>query len=101
VPLWVVLVVVLQVTVPLVALVRPDHPNRFGFQMFTAQGHSVDVRAVDDEGRPIVLPPTARDLRPEADWTRILPARLCAALPEAHTVTVRQGAREVTVQCPQ
>jgi hypothetical protein len=94
-------VIALQIAVPLVALVGSDPPTRFGFQMYSGLG-GVDVQIKDHDGElvPFDLHATLADLvRPELDWTSRLPAYLCTKVPEAATVTVRQGDQESTATC--
>lgn len=93
-------VIAVQVAVPLVALFD-DPPTRFGFQMYSAVG-GTDVSVRDDSGHKLPFDPAtvlAGQLRPEVDWTRRLPERVCAAVPQAHTVTVRRPHQERTVTC--
>jgi hypothetical protein len=93
-------VVAAQVAVPAVALLD-EPPTRFGFQMYSAMGE-VTVEAVDARGEPVDVAPetlVAGTLRPDADWTGVLPERVCDAVPEASSVTVTQPDNRRTVTC--
>jgi hypothetical protein len=90
----------LQVAVPAIALLG-EPPTRFGFHMYTAQG-GVSVEAVDLDGDEVAIDLSrlvAGTLRPELDWTKVLPEEVCAAESGAARVTVRQSDRERTIQC--
>lgn len=93
-------VVATQLVVPAIALLGAP-PTRFGFQMYSAQGGAV-VEVVDRAGRDVhvdlgeVLAGTPR---PELDWTRVLPERICESEPQAVRVTVIQPEHERTVRC--
>jgi hypothetical protein len=94
------LVILVQAAVPTIALLG-EPPTRFGFQMYSAQG-TVSVEAVDLEGGEVGIDLSrlvAGTLRPELDWTRVLPEEICAAEPRAARVTVRQPGNERTVRC--
>lgn len=92
-------VIVLQVSVPAVALLLPP-PQRFGFQMYSGLG-GVRVTVTDVDGRdaPFDAPQLVGELRPEIDWLPALPERVCEALPDAVRVRVEQSDRERTVEC--
>lgn len=93
-------VIAAQIAVPAVALAT-DVPSRFGFQMYSGQGGAV-VKAVDARGRavPVDLDSIVPGLlRPEFDWTGALPEAVCAAVPAASRVTVRQADHERSVRC--
>ena len=93
-------VIALQVAVPLVAFLD-EPPTRFGFQMYSGLGSTeVDITARD--GRPVPFDHQAALaglLRPEFDWTQRLPEYVCANVPEAHKVAVRQTSQRRTVIC--
>ncbi|MGY1828777.1 MULTISPECIES: hypothetical protein [unclassified Blastococcus] len=89
-----------QVTVPAVALLDAP-PTRFGFQMYSAQG-GVVVTAIDARGRefsPDLEESLAGVMRPEFDWTTVLPEYVCDVVPRAVQVTVEQPDQERTVRC--
>ena len=93
-------VVLLQFTVPLIALITPDKPNRLGWQMYSGVG-TYDVVVTDPQGEVVDVPwddvlPRAR--RAELDWTRHLPEHLCRHLEEPR-ITVTVGLRSRTVTC--
>jgi hypothetical protein len=96
----VVAVIGLQVALPALALVN-DPPARFGFQMYSALG-GVSLKTVDAAGKPLDVDLEsiiAGALRPEFDWTGVLPERICQATPEAVRVTVEQDGVRRDVQC--
>jgi len=93
-------VFVLQVLVPLGALVSPAKPNRLGWQMYSGVGeHELVVFGATGEVLDVpwgdVLP---RSQRPELNWTQRLPEHLCGVLDEPE-VTVEFGAVSRTVTC--
>lgn len=96
----VIAVVVVQVAVPLGALLLPP-PQRFGFQMYSAYGmvSAVQTDAEARETRIEDLDSFVGNLRVDVDWVAVLPEELCARLPDAVTVTVRQSERERTARC--
>lgn len=99
-PWWIPLLVVLQVTIPTVALIAPDKPNPGGFQMYSGLGgYEVTVR--DTRGKEINHDPSDLlvNARPEIDWANILPTRACAAVPGAATVTFRTAHASETTTC--
>lgn len=93
------LLLVLQFTVPLAALVLPDKPNRLGWQMYSGLGVA-NVLVTDQHEMPLDVPwgeVLAKSRRPELDWTQHLPEHLCTHLDEPElTVTVGQRSRTVT-----
>lgn len=92
-------VVFLQFAIPLMALVVPEKPNRLGWQMYSGMGSEIVVS--DQAGEPVDVPwgeLLARSPRPELDWTRHLPERLCLHLGEPQ-VTVTVGSVSRTVRC--
>lgn len=101
---WIVAaVIVAQFSVPLVVLTVQQPPARWGWQMYSGLGaveivvRDVDGEVLDEQWAPKVLP---RAMRPELDWSRHLPERICAVVTGAETVTVSQDGREaVTVPC--
>lgn len=93
-------VIGLQVALPAIALVN-DPPARFGFQMYSALG-GVSLEAVDAAGKPVDVDLesiVAGTLRPEFDWTGVLPERICQATPDAVQVTVEQDGVRRDVRC--
>jgi len=98
-----VLIASLQIAVPaFVLLTGGDAPERFGWQMFAKRGSMPTVRIVDERGheRAVDLPPFAR-VRPELDYSRVLPTYVCDRHPGAVSVTVIQTipSRERTSGC--
>lgn len=96
----VVLVIVIQVTVPLVALLLPP-PQRFGFQMYSGTG-LVTATILHANGEESVL--TDFDefvgkFRGDQDWRYVLPEAICQQVPDAVNVTVEQPAGERSVEC--
>ena len=95
------LVIAAQFAVPTIALMK-EPPTRFGFQMYSAQGY-VDVAAIDHAGEPLKVPlgrVVAGLVRPEMNWVDSdLAERVCAAVPTAAEVSVRQPRGERTVEC--
>ncbi|MGC5077126.1 hypothetical protein [Agrococcus sp. DT81.2] len=89
---WIlVAVIIAQIAVPAIALTQ-EKPARFGFQMYSGYGEG-SITVLDDGGREIDVDMGAllpRALRPELDWTRHVPAHLCAEVPRAATVVVEQ-----------
>lgn len=93
-------VIGVQIALPALALVN-DPPARFGFQMYSALG-GVSLETVNADGETIDVDLediVAGSLRPEFDWTRVLPERVCQATPEAVEVTVEQDGIRRGVQC--
>lgn len=90
----------LQVAVPTVAFLD-EHPTRFGFQMFSAQGR-IEVEIHDDEGHELDFDPEgmiAGRLRPDLPWASELPQYLCAHVDSAAEVTVTDSSNSRTVTC--
>lgn len=97
-PTAIVTVIGLQFAVPAVAFVQ-EPPTRLGFQMYSGYGDG-DITALDADGRLIELDwPNllARNLRPELDWTRVVPQYLCSHVHGIDKVVVEResGARTV------
>ena len=93
-------VIVLQVATPAIALMGTK-PARFGFQMYSGLG-AVKVTAVNDRAENIPVNPEAEIaglLRPDVDWTGVLPERICDSYPSAARVTVEQPGRQRTIEC--
>jgi hypothetical protein len=86
--------------VPAVALSN-GVPSRFGFQMYSGKGGAT-VEAVNAHGEVVpvdlghIVPGV---LRPELDWTGVLPEAVCAATPSADRVTVSQPEHQRSVPC--
>jgi hypothetical protein len=98
--LAVALVILVQITVPTVALLLPP-PQRFGFQMYSGLG-GIGVTVIDGEGAESAFedaPQLVGDLRPEIDWLPTLPEAVCDAVPDAVQVRVETSDRERTVEC--
>lgn len=90
----------LQIAIPAVALFG-ELPNRFGFQMYSAQG-GVSLDVLDGQGNHIDVnldDVVAASLRPELEWTELLPEKVCTSVPEAARVAVEQSGRKRVVQC--
>ncbi|WP_353815987.1 hypothetical protein [Agromyces sp. SYSU T00266] len=94
-----VIVVALQVIVPVIAFL-PAPPQRFSFQMYSARG-GIEVVVIDEDGeqRPFDAEPLVGQLRPEIDWSRTLPERVCAAEDGVAAVKITQFERERIVEC--
>lgn len=93
-------VIGVQIVVPALALVD-DPPARFGFQMYSALG-GTSLEAFNASGKLIDVnldSLVAGSLRPELDWTEVLPERVCGSIPEAVRVTVEQNGVRRDVQC--
>lgn len=97
--LVVVLVIALQIVVPTVAFLLPP-PQRFGFQMYAARGE-IGVEVIDEQGasRPFDSRPLVGQLRPEIDWRRSLPDRVCAFVADAAAVRITQFGDDRIVEC--
>ena len=83
----------------MVVLRRP--PQKFGFQMYSGLG-GVTVSVVDDEGDAEELNDVDQivgKLRPDIDWSQILPEAVCTAVLDAAGVRVEQAGRERSVEC--
>lgn len=95
----VVAVVVVQFTVPFLALLQPP-PTRFGFQMYSGLG-GADVRVIDESGESHRVPMerVAANFRPELNWTRHLPEYLCSTWPHAVSIHVRQAEQSRSLSC--
>ncbi|CAA9331174.1 MAG: hypothetical protein AVDCRST_MAG72-341 [uncultured Nocardioidaceae bacterium] len=96
----VLLVLVAQAVFPFAAFTA-EPPTRFGFQMYSGiGGTSVDVR--DETGASIDVDLEAvvpGSLRPELDWTALLPEHLCRRVAGAEEVEVAQLDRRRTLRC--
>lgn len=96
----VLLVMVLQVAVPLTALVLPEKPHRLGWQMYSGLGAGTIVvtgthgEAIDVNWDDIL----AKGWRPELDWSRHLPEVLCARLGQEQ-ITVAIGDSRSSITC--
>ncbi|MBD3927009.1 hypothetical protein IEZ26_20480 [Nocardioides cavernae] len=91
--------VCVQVAVPLWATVE-GVPHKFGFHMFTGyEAFGVDVS--DRSGEKVVV--DLRDwivvAREDIDWAPRLAPAICATVPDAATVTVRQWGEHRTRSC--
>ncbi len=96
----VLLVLVLQVAVPLTALVLPGKPHRLGWQMYSGLGAGAIV-VTDIGGKTIDVlwdDILAKGWRPELDWSRHLPEMLCARLGQEQ-ITVAIGDEKRTLSC--
>lgn len=92
--------VFLQAALPFVAFLG-EPPTRFGFQMYSGLGHA-SVQAQSASGEPIRLELSdlvAGSMRPDMDWTRILPEHVCANVPGVATVTVSQSSKHRDLTC--
>lgn len=96
-------VVIMQVGMPTVALLAHDPPSRFGFQMYSGYGDGVvelrdiDGHLMDVDWAGAVLP---RVMRPELDWAKHLPDRLCQEFGLLESVTIRmEGLKTVRIRC--
>ncbi|MCD5344945.1 hypothetical protein [Agromyces sp. S2-1-8] len=96
----VIAVIFLQVAIPLVALLQPP-PQKFGFQMYSglgavtatvtgSDGHEHSFEGIDD---------LVGKYRPDTDWLPRLPEAICAAVPDAASVTVEQSGRVRSIEC--
>ena len=83
------LAVLVQVTVPAVALVN-DPPTRFGFQMYSGVGEvpMIELELAGGSTRDLPLHQVAAVDRVELDWGRRLPSELCQRFPAATHVTL-------------
>jgi hypothetical protein len=88
-PWGVALAVVVQVTVPAIALFNHP-PTRFGFQMYSGKGSNPKITAVDHEGHREQIPLAAivADPRPEIDWMSHVSQYLCASRPDIVSVHI-------------
>lgn len=82
------LAVCVQIGVPLFALGH-GVPSRFGFHMFSGR-EVLRVEVVNRQGdaEPASINRWVANRRPELDWTRHLPERMCEDYPRGFTVTV-------------
>lgn len=94
--LW--LVVVVQVTVPAVALVNA--PAQYGFQMYSGRDWTA-IEVLDSHGEKIevAFETHIAHFRPDIDWTRRLPEYLCEHVPGAAKVTVERLRGSRCLEC--
>lgn len=90
--------------VPAAVLIFGDSPGRFGAQVYSGYGIAeASWTDPDDIHHRIDLTDYLASPRREIDWTSDLPQRLCARIPQAVTVQVRQSApdaaRSRTARC--
>lgn len=90
----------LQVAVP-VAAFADGVPSRFGFHMFSGHAEPLEVRVLDRSGAEVAtdIDDFVASGRGEIDWSRRLPAFICARLEGAAVVTVTSRGRTRSLTC--
>ncbi|MCD2443471.1 hypothetical protein LQ757_14415 [Agromyces sp. SYSU K20354] len=96
----VLVVIVLQIAIPLVALLQPP-PQKFGFQMYSGLG-GVTATVVDGDGaeRSVTdFDQLVAKYRPDTDWLPLLPEAICDSDADAAEVRVEQSGRVRSIEC--